>query len=30
VVFAVAIGPIVHRTIPALTVPRYSENATGK
>jgi len=30
VVFAVAIGPIVHRTIPALTVPRYLEKATGK
>jgi len=30
VVFAVVIGPIVHRTIPALTVPRYLEKATGK
>ena len=30
VVFAVVIGPIVHRTIPALTVPRYLEKATGR
>lgn len=30
IVFAVTIGPIVHRTIPALTVPRYLENSTGR
>ena len=30
IVFAITIGPLVHRTIPALRVPDYWEKATGK
>lgn len=30
IIFALTIGPMVHRTIPAMTIPDYSENATGK
>lgn len=30
IVFAVTIGPLVHRTIPALTVAPYSPKATGR
>ena len=30
IVFALAIGPLVHRTIPAMTIPIYSEKDTGK
>jgi uncharacterized membrane protein YczE len=30
IVFALAIGPLVHRTIPAMTFPVYSENDNGK
>jgi len=30
IVFALAIGPLVHRTIPAMTFAVYSENDSGK
>lgn len=30
IIFALTIGPLVHRTIPALTIPVYSEKDTGK
>ena len=30
IVFALVIGPLVHRTIPAMTIPVYSEKDTGK
>ena len=30
IIFALTIGPMVHRTIPAMTIPDYSENPTGK
>jgi uncharacterized membrane protein YczE len=30
IVFALAIGPLVHRTIPAMTIAVYSEKDTGK
>ena len=30
IVFALAIGPLVHRTIPAMTFAIYSENDSGK
>ena len=30
IVFALAIGPLVHRTLPVLRVPDYSEKATGR
>ncbi len=30
IVFALAIGPLVHRTIPAMTIPVYSEKDSGK
>jgi len=30
IVFALAIGPLVHRTIPAMTFTVYSENDSGK
>ncbi len=30
IVFALAIGPLVHRTIPAMRTPDYSEKATGR
>ena len=30
IVFALTIGPLVDRTIPAWTIPPYSEKDTGK